>query len=489
MAVGAVQERSISSSGSVRGEAPGPSSALLTDQYELTMVDAALQSGVADRLAVFEVWTRSLPKGRRYGVVAGTARLLDAIANFRFGPGELDFLATRGVVDAATLAWLAEFRFSGDIDGYPEGELYFGGSPVLTVTAPFAQAILLETVILSVLNHDCAIASAAARMVCASGPGAGLIEMGSRRTHEHAAVAAARAAHIAGFTSTSNLSAGKAYGVPTAGTVAHAFILAHGNEREAFVNQLRALGNGTTLLVDTYDTEAGLRNAVLAARSLGAPGPGAVRIDSGDLLTETRRARALLDELGATDTRIVVSGDLDERVITDLEHAPGGRAPVDAYGVGTALVTGSGHPAAGFIYKLVTITTPRAAGDPRSAHDAESARGGQEPLWHAVSKTQEGKATVGGRKHAFRLLGPTGLAEREVLVTAQPGSEVGAPRTPAGWSARPLQVPLVRGGRMLPGRSLDGARGFHRDVLAELTPSAREVAPGPPAIQVELTAP
>src|SRR6201997_1366285 len=205
--------------------------ALLTDHYELTMLQAALRSGAVSRRAVFEVFARHLPHGRRYGVVAGTGRLLDAVERFRFGPDELSFLRESQVVDETTLQYLSSYRFSGNIWGYAEGDMYFPGSPILVVEGTFAESVLLETVVLSILNHDCAVASAASRMVTAAGglgpSGRPLIEMGSRRTHEVAAVAAARAAYLAGFASTSNLRAGYEYGLPTAGTSAHAFTLVH----------------------------------------------------------------------------------------------------------------------------------------------------------------------------------------------------------------------------------------------------------------------
>src|ERR1035437_7466816 len=249
--------------------------ALLTDHYELTMLQASLRSGAANRRAIFEVFARPLPHGRRYGVVAGTGRLLDALERFTFGPDELGFLRDARIVDDATLRYLESYRFGGSIWGYAEGDCYFPGSPILVVQGTFAEAVVLETVILSILNHDCAIASAASRMVTAA-DGRPLIEMGSRRTHELAAVASARAAYITGFASTSNLQAGRDYGVPTSGTSAHAFSLVHHNERQAFAAQLAALGQGTTLLVDTFDVAAAVRTAVeLAGDQLGA-----VRIDS-----------------------------------------------------------------------------------------------------------------------------------------------------------------------------------------------------------------
>jgi nicotinate phosphoribosyltransferase len=228
------------------------STALLTDRYELTMLQGALRSGTADRRAVFEVFARQLPAGRRYGVVAGTGRLLDALESFHFDAAALDYLSAENIVDEPTRAWLETYRFTGHIWGYAEGDCYFPGSPILVVEGTFAEAVMLETVALSILNHDSAIASAASRMVHAA-EGRPIIEMGSRRTHEMAAVAAARAAYIAGFATTSNLRAGRQYGVPTAGTSAHAFTLLHDSERHAFGAQLDSLGTNTTLLVDTYD--------------------------------------------------------------------------------------------------------------------------------------------------------------------------------------------------------------------------------------------
>src|SRR5512144_93255 len=289
------------------------SSALLTDHYELTMLQAALGSGAAHRRCAFELFARRLPEGRRYGVVAGVGRLLEELERFRFGAAELEFLVSTGVVDERTCEWLAGYRFTGDVDGYPEGEAYFPGSPVLVVEGSFAETVLLETLALSILNHDSAVASAAARMTCAAGDRP-CIEMGSRRTHEEAAVASARAAYVAGFAATSNLEAGRRYGIPTAGTAAHAFVLLHDDERGAFRAQLDALGRGTTLLVDTYDVEAAVRTAV----ELAGPSLGAVRLDSGDLVVLAREVRAQLDALGADKTRIIVTSDLDEHAIAAL---------------------------------------------------------------------------------------------------------------------------------------------------------------------------
>src|SRR6187431_137176 len=292
---------------------PAASTALLTDRYELTMLEAALRDGTAHRHCVFELFGRRLSGGRRFGVVAGTGRLLELIRDFRFGDDELRFLRDNGVVDAVTLDYLEGYRFNGSITGYREGELYFPGSPILTIEGTFAEAVVLETLALSVLNHDSAVATAAARMSIAAGDRP-LAEMGSRRAGEESAVAAARAAYITGFGATSNLEAGRVWGIPTMGTAAHAWTLLHDTEEDAFRSQIDALGTGTILLVDTYDTRRGVELAIqVAGTELGG-----VRIDSGDLPTVATEVRAQLDELGATATKITVTSDLDEYAIAAL---------------------------------------------------------------------------------------------------------------------------------------------------------------------------
>lgn len=350
---------------------------LFTDHYELTMLQASLHSGAAHRRSVFEAFARRLPDGRRYGVVAGTGRILEGLEHFRFGTDQLDFLADRNVVDDTTLEYLAGYRFSGDIRGYAEGDLYFPNSPILTVESTFAEACILETYVLSVLNHDSAIASAASRMTAAAG-NRPCIEMGSRRTQEHSAVAAARAAVIAGFQSTSNLEAGLHYGVKTVGTAAHSFTLLHDSERAAFEAQVASMGTGTALLVDTYDVEQGVRTAVEVA----GPELGAVRLDSGDLIDQARWVRRLLDELGNHNTRIMVTSDLDEHAIAALASAP-----VDSYGVGTALVTGSGAPTASMVYKLVSAraTTANSAMWPRRRRTRSALAGASTPCAGSTS--------------------------------------------------------------------------------------------------------
>jgi nicotinate phosphoribosyltransferase len=417
--------------------------ALLTDRYELTMVAAALADGTADRDCVFETFARRLPHGRRYGVLAGTGRLLEALPDFRFTDEDLAALREQGLTDSRLLDWLAGFRFSGDVDGYAEGELFFPGSPVLTVRAPFAEGVLLETLVLSVLNHDSAIASAAARMVTAACERP-CIEMGSRRTHEEAAVAAARAAYLVGFAATSNLEAGHRYGVPTTGTSAHAFTLLHDDEESAFRAQVATLGVGTTLLVDTYDVDQGIRTAVEVA----GPELGAIRLDSGDLPTLAAHARELLDELGATRTRIIVTSDLDEYAIAGMMAAP-----VDGYGVGTSLVTGSGAPTMGMVYKLVE-------------------RDGV-----AVAKRSLGKPSVGGRKSAVRRHDASGTATAEVVT-----SEPVLPRD----GDRPLIVELVRGGEICtpatPREALAAARAHHQRAREAMPAEAFALSRGDCAI-------
>ena len=424
------------------GHRPGPSTALLTDQYELTMLQAALADGTGHRRSVFELFPRRLPEGRRYGVVAGVGRALDAIEDFRFDEPQVEFLRSEGIVDDVTAGWLSRFSFTGDIWGYAEGETYFGYSPLVIVEASFAEAVVLETVLLSIYNHDAAIASAASRMTWAAGDRP-CIEMGSRRTHEEAAVACARAAYIAGFATTSNLAARQRYGVPSAGTSAHSFTLLHDTEGDAFRSQLESLGNGTTLLVDTYDIAEAVRTGV----ELAGPELGAVRLDAGDLGALAHAVRAQLDGLGATRTRIIVTSDLDEWAIAGLASAP-----VDGYGVGTRLVTGSGHPTCGFVYKLV-------------AHEDASG------VLVSVAKKSKDKISIGGRKYALRRLSRDGVAEAEVV-------GIGRAAANPSTSDRELLVPLVRRGEIVGREAVSTARERHRTSRAELPQQARQLQPG-----------
>ncbi|KSU67582.1 nicotinate phosphoribosyltransferase [Arthrobacter sp. NIO-1057] len=421
---------------------------LFTDHYELTMLQAALESGAAHRPSVFEAFARRLPEGRRYGVVGGTGRLLEGLADFHFDDEQLRFLKDNKVVNAQTIKYLENYRFSGNISGYAEGELYFPNSPLLTVESTFAEACVVETYLLSVMNHDSAITSAASRMIASAGDRP-CIEMGSRRTHEESAVAAARAAMIAGFASTSNLEAGARYGLKTVGTSAHSFTLLHDSERAAFEAQVASLGKDTILLVDTYDVEQGVRTAVEVA----GPELGGVRLDSGDLVQQAGWVRQLLDDLGNWNTKITVTSDLDEYAIAALASAP-----VDSYGVGTALVTGSGHPTASMVYKLV-------------------ARQDDAGEWIPVAKAAANKASVGGRKHAVRQLNDRDRAVAEVVSTTEHTT---------GGPERELVVPLVVNGEI--DQSYTGASGVtkaterHRASIQELPGVARKLQRGEPVI-------
>ena len=352
------------------------------------MLDAALKDGTAHRRCTFEVFGRRLPATRRFGVVAGTGRILEALERFEFDGEQIEWLSSRGIISEEAASFLATWRFTGDMWGYAEGECYFPGSPLLTVEGSFADCTLLETLLLSILNHDCAVASAASRMTIAA-HGRPCMDMGARRAHERAAVSA------------------------------HAFTLLHDSERDAFDSQVASLGAGTTLLVDTYDIAQGVVNAVEAARAAGGE-LGAVRLDSGDLVAQAFKVRGQLDAMGATSTKITVTSDLDEYAIAAL-----GAAPVDSYGVGTRLVTGSGVPTAALVYKVVS---------------REDASGAIVP----VAKKSESKSTVGGRKVAGRVMGDDGYASEELLLVGTSMEE--GQKLLAERGARPLQVPLVRQG-------------------------------------------
>ncbi|WP_114906885.1 nicotinate phosphoribosyltransferase [Ornithinimicrobium murale] len=407
--------------------------ALHTDQYELTMLSSFVETGLVIQDAAFELFARRLPAGRRFGMVAGLGRFLDSLDGFRFEDAQVNWLLSTGKVTPLCAGYLRDWTFTGDIDAYPEGSTYWPNSPVLSVRGKLGDGLVLETLALSMFNHDSAIASAAARMVHAAGRRP-LIEMGSRRVHEEGAVAAARAAYIAGFEATSNLEAGFRHDIPVVGTAAHAFTLAHTDELTAFRAQLSTHGVTTSLLVDTYDTSTGIRNAVRAANEIGADGPGAIRLDSGDLLEEAHRARILLDTLGATHTKIVVTSDLDEYVITDLAGGP-----IDSYGVGTRLATGSGHPTAGMVYKLVEVN-----GRP-------------------VAKKAAGKGGTGGAKTAYRLADGTEGYSLDGSV-------------PAG--AATVAVPVVRSGQVLEHADVHSARAHAAQQLVSLPPAALQVSDG-----------
>lgn len=421
------------------------STAFLTDKYEITMLQAMLESGRAYDKATFDLFARRLPKGRRYGVVCGTGRAIEAIRNFRFTGEQIDYLQRDPIIKDSTIDFLKHYTFKGDVIGYPEGSVYFPNSPILTIEGTFADCVLLETLLLSIFNHDSAVASAASRMVNAA-EGKPLIEMGSRRTSEQSAIFAARAAYIAGFSATSNMEAGLRYGIPTTGTSAHAFTLAFGKdgEKDSFIAQMKSLGTDTTLLVDTYDIAQGIRNAVSAARELGANAPDGIRIDSGDFHTETVNARALLDELGATETKIVLSSDIDEYTISEMVDRG---TPVDGMGAGTRVVTGSGAPTAEMVYKLVQINR------------------------RPVEKRSEGKSTIGGRKHVYRTFDSSGVMTGEHFYVGD--------HTPDDGEI-PVQQTFIRGGEIVLDSRIDQIREHHKSQVASLPQEARLVLAGEP---------
>lgn len=429
------------------------SEALKTDHYELTMLEAALASGVAHHRSVFEVFARRIPAGRRYGVVGGVGRIIEAIKSFRFGPAEMAYLRERNFLNEETLSYLENYSFSGTLHAYREGDLYFPFSPILSVESTFAEGVLLETLILSIINADSAVASAASRMVLAA-EGTPLIEMGSRRTHDEAAVSSARMATALGFSATSNLEAGRRWGAPTRGTSAHAFTLAHvalfsdtnEAERAAFKAQVDALGVSTTLLIDTFDIPTGIKNAIeVAGVELGG-----IRIDSGDLAVEAFKARRQLDSYGAFKTKIVVSGDLDEYSISELK-AQG--APIDVFGVGTRLVVGSGHPTASFVYKLVSIASGL----------------GEDAPMRPVAKKSSSKVSLGGKKLAFRQL------QDEVMVAEVVVSEGVLPE---GMEGRALQARFINKGEILIEESLESIRSTHEQAIKELPAWAKDMGAG-----------
>ncbi|MDD7384903.1 MAG: nicotinate phosphoribosyltransferase [Actinomycetaceae bacterium] len=438
------------------------STSLLTDMYELTMVDAAILDGTASRHSVFEVFARRLPGSRRYGVVAGTSRVLEAIRDFHFTDEQIEWLRSKNILHDETLDFLKNYHFSGNVYGYPEGELYFPYSPIFTVEGTFAQACVLETVVLSILNHDSAVATAASRMTMAA-HGRPCMDFGARRTHEEAAIHAARAAMIAGFVGTSDLEAGMRYDIPISGTAAHSFTLLHDSEEEAFASQISTMGTDTTLLVDTFDIPHGVELAVQAARAAGGE-LGGVRIDSGDLVSQAFKVREQLDAMGATSTRITVTSDLDEYSIAALNAAP-----ADAYGVGTRMVTGSGHPTAEMVYKLVL-------------------REGDDGSMVPVAKRSQAKATVGGFKVAGRVRDEYGRAAQELVVEAESYEEGLDYIKKVG--ARPLQAHLVIDGEIDPEyignhTIADGAKR-HEEARNALPGDGWRLSEGAPAVPTKM---
>ncbi len=422
------------------------STALLTDHYELTMLQAALSDGTAARRSVFELFARRLPPGRRYGVVAGTGRVLDALEQFRFGAAEVAWLRDHEIVDDATCDWLAEYRFDGDVWGYPEGEMYFPSSPVLVVEGTFAETVLLETLMLSVLNHDSAVASAASRMVSAAADRP-CIEMGSRRTQEWSAVAAARSAYIAGFATTSNLEAGRTHGIPTAGTSAHSFTLVHDTERDAFTSQVESLGAGTTLLVDTYDIAEAVRVAVeVAGPSLGA-------------VTHRLRRPRLLGPPGTSPARRPRRHghphrrhQRPRRARHRLARGRAGRRLRGRHGPGHRFRRSHQRFRLQARGARGRFRHPRPG---RQEEQGEALRGRTQVRTAAALCVRAGRG--GGHRHR------------------------GAPVNDG--DDRSLLVPLVESGRRVHHDTLDDARARHRSALDELPDAARKLSRGEPVIE------
>jgi nicotinate phosphoribosyltransferase len=364
-----------------------PTRPLLLDLYQLTMAQSYFALGMREP-AVFELFVRSLPRSRGFLVAAGLAQALEYLEGLRFGPEDIEFLAGLRLFSPEFLKYLGTFRFNGSVHAMPEGTPFFGQEPILRVTAPILEAQLVESRILNIVHFQTVIASKAARCALAAGERQ-LVDFGLRRAHEaDAGFFAARAAYVGGFHATATVEAGRRFGIPLSGTLAHSFIEAHRSEEEAFRSFAATYPEAATLLIDTYDTERGAARAAALARELkkiASPGRiRAVRIDSGDLLRECRAVRRILDSLECQEIQIVVSGGLDEYAIEDLVK---NAAPVDAFGVGTALDVAADAPALDMAYKL------------------------QEYAGKARRKRSPGKATWPGVKQVFRERG----AQRQIV--------------------------------------------------------------------------
>lgn len=358
--------------------------ALETDLYQLTMAAGYFHRGLADTTATFELFVRNLPRARRYLVACGIESALDYIEALRFEEDDIAYLrelpAMRDAMTPTFVEYLRAFRYRGDVFTVPEGTVVFGGEPMVQVRGSLLEAQMLETFLLSTINHGTMIASKASRVVTAAA-GRSLFEFGTRRTHPDAALSCARAAYLVGFAGTSNVEAGKRFGIPVMGTAAHSWTMAHADEETAFANYAATFPQSTILLIDTYDT---LRGAERAARIVGDKLKG-VRIDSGNLGEVSRGVRTILDAHGLTATKIFASGDLNEHAIAELLR---GGAPFDGFGVGTELVCSTDAPALGGVYKLV-----------------QWERGGKR---RAIAKFAEGKATYPGAHQVYRSVGVDG---------------------------------------------------------------------------------
>jgi nicotinate phosphoribosyltransferase len=432
--------------------------ALLTDLYQLTMAQAYFELGMRDH-AVFELFVRRLPETRRFLLAAGLAQALEYIEGLRFTADDIAFLATLGRFRSDFLDHLRSVRFTGAVHAMPEGSPFFANEPIVRVSAPIIEAQLLESRLINIVHFQTLIASKAARCVIAA-RGKQLLDFGMRRAHEaEAAVLAARAAYLAGFDATATVEAGRRFGIPLSGTLAHSFIEAHDREEQAFRRFVLTSPEPTTLLIDTYDSARALPRVIALARELAQSGSehgiGAIRIDSGDLAAQARMARSALDAHDCREIRIVLSGSLDEQIIERLTSSD---VPVDAFGVGTALDVSADAPALDMAYKLQEY-----AGKPRR-------------------KRSPGKATWPGVKQVFRERAPSGeyVCDRVARADEQPGGE-------------PLLVEVMRDGRRsTPPPTLRVLREHCSTEMRALPPRLRElgtaVTPYPVSISDTLQA-
>jgi nicotinate phosphoribosyltransferase len=425
----------------VRIEAGAATSPLLTDLYQLNMLEAYLQHGRTET-AVFEFFVRKLPPRRGFLMAAGLQQALEFLENLRVSADELDWLRASGRFSAGTLDWLAELRFTGEVDAVAEGTVVFADEPILRVTAPLPVAQLVESRLINILHFQTLIASKAARMVLAA-PGRRLVDFGLRRAHgSEAGLMAARASYVAGFDGTATALAGMLWDIPISGTMAHAFIQAFDDETAAFEAFARARPEGLTLLLDTYDTEAAARKVVALAPRLLKAGitVRSVRLDSGDLVALSRSVRRILDEGGLSDVTSFASGGLDE---DDLQRCVREKAPIDGFGLGTSLTTSSDAPALDCAYKL------------------------EEYAGVARRKLSTGKATWPGRKQIWRTYDEHGSMAGDVVSTHDDLQ-----------SGEPLIRPVLHGGRLLcPTPDLADLRAHAARELARLPEPLRRLEP------------
>ena len=417
-------------------------SPLLTDLYQLNMMQAYLDHGKPET-AVFEFFMRKLPGRREFLLAAGLEQALDFLETLRFSSADIAFLTKSGRFGKGLIEYLAQLRFSGDVHAMPEGTVFFADEPILRITAPLPQAQLVETRLINILHFQTLVASKAARMMLAA-PGKLMVDFGLRRAHgAEAGVMAARASYIAGFAGTATVLAGKMFDIPIFGTMAHSFIQAHDDETAAFEMFAQSRPDNLTLLIDTYDTEAGARKVVALAPRLAVRGIkiGAVRLDSGNLATLAKKVRGILDEGGLKEVRIFASGGLDEDNAATLL---GAGAPIDGFGMGTSLTTSSDVPALDCVYKL------------------------QEYAGLARRKQSTGKATWPGRKQVWRKLDAAGRMCGDVL-SVETDRLAGEPL---------LHMVMEQGRRTAPGPALTEIRTRAARDLARLPEPMQRLRPG-----------